>query len=73
MLNRGADTLFDIESEAHLDPRRYDVIGERWLFRAPELRIPAIPRDFPNPAVRFHSAAAETPLKSGVAGTARAA
>lgn len=63
----------DCESQAHLDPRRYDAIGERWLFHPPELRVPAIPLEFPVPAVRFHSAMTETPRKSGVANAAQAA
>lgn len=73
MFHRSTPGFPDFESKAHLDPRRYDAIGERWLFHPPELRIPAIPLEFPVPVVRFSSAGTETPRKSGIANAAQAA
>ncbi len=73
MFTRAQQTSPDFESKAHLDPRRYDIISERWLFHAPELRVPQVPLEFPVPVVRFHSATAETPKAPGIVSAGRAA
>ena len=61
------------ESKIHFDPRRYDILGERWLFRAPALSIPEIPLEFPGPAVRFHAPATDARKSVAVVRAAEAA
>lgn len=61
------------ESKIHFDPRRYDILGERWLFRAPALCIPETPLEFPVPAVRFHAPATEARKSAGAVRAAQAA
>lgn len=51
------------ESTAHFAPRRYDWLGERWIFRAPDLCIPPVPLELPHPLVRFQ------PSRAGVGRT----
>jgi hypothetical protein len=41
------------ESKIHFDPRRYDAVGERWIFRAPDLEIPSVALELPNPQGRI--------------------
>jgi hypothetical protein len=41
------------ESPAHFDPRRYDWLGSRWIFRAPDLSIPPVPIELPDLHVGF--------------------